>query len=114
MKKIITKPIIAAALVAAVAGVSGVPLTASAHSGYGNWNDNNYRWRNDNDRSRHVSYWEARNIAQRYMPGRYVVHEEDRYDNNGRREHRFRFNDNHCVDVRDDGVVIRIIIIIDR
>jgi hypothetical protein len=112
MKKFITKPVVTAALLAAVTGASGVPLSAGAVSGYHNWNDNS--WQNYNNHERHISNWEARNIAQRYMPNRFVVSEEDHWDNQGRREHRVRFNDNHCVDVRDDGVVIRVFVIIYR
>lgn len=116
MKKVSAKPIIAAAFFAGVMGLSSVPLSASAHSGNnrwdGNsWNQNHNRWQR-HDNYRHVSNWEARGTAQRYFPNRHIVHEEDRWDNNGRREHRFRFDDNHCVDVRDDGVVVRVFVYI--
>jgi hypothetical protein len=119
MKKVTTKPIIAAALLAGVMGMSSVPLNASAYNGNrwdnNSWNRDHDRWqRDDNNRDnrRHVSDWEARDTARRFFPNRHIVHEEDRWDNNGRHEHRFRFDDNHCVDVRDDGVVVRVFVFV--
>jgi hypothetical protein len=120
MKKLNTKPVIAVAFLAGVMGVSSVPLSASAYSGNNRWDDSSWnrdynRWqRDDNQRNnyRHISDWEARDTARRYFPNRHIVHEEDRWDNNGRREHRVRFDDNHCVDVRDDGVVVRVFVFV--
>lgn len=117
MKKIMAKPVLTLAFLAGALGVSSVPMSASAHSGY--WNNNSWsRWDNDNNRWRHhgraISHWEARNIAQRLFPHKHIVRDDDRRGHDGRHEHRFRFDDNHCVDVREDGVVVRIFIIIDR
>ncbi|MDB5167914.1 MAG: hypothetical protein JWO55_172 [Candidatus Saccharibacteria bacterium] len=120
MKKVITKPIITVAFLAAVMGVSSVPLSAGAQDGR-NWNNNNSwshnnRWDNDNDRwgnnndgRRRISDWEARDIAQRHFPNRWVVSDDQWRDRDGRLERRYHFNDNHVIVIRDDGVVIVIV-----
>lgn len=122
MKRAITKPVIAIALLAGVMGVSSVPLSAGAVSGNNNswrnssWMNSNQsnnqtnRWSNNTNQVRHISDWEARNTAQRLFPSRHIVRDDDRWDNNGRHEHRIRFDDNHCVDVRDDGVVVAVFV----
>jgi hypothetical protein len=115
MNKIITKPVVTLALLAGVMGVSSVPLGAGAISGDRNYWNNNSRNREDNrwnNNRRETSDRDVRFTAQRHFPNRHIVREDDnRRDNDGRRVHRFVFDDNHCVDVRDDdGVVVRIFI----
>jgi hypothetical protein len=132
MKKFITKPVITVAFLAAVMGVSSVPLSAGAEDGR-NWNNNswshnnrwdnnrrghdNNRWdndRRDNDRwghdgRRRINDWEARGIAQRHFPNRWVTSNDQWWDGDGRLERRFHFNDNRVIVIRDDGVVVLIL-----
>lgn len=110
MRKVITKPVITVAFLAAVMGVSSVPLSAGAQDGR-DWNNNSWSHndRKDNDRRHRISDWEARNIAQRHFPGRWVVSNNHWWDRDGRLERQFRFNDNHVIVIRDDGVIIIII-----
>lgn len=121
MKKAITKPVITAAFLAAVVGVSSAPLSVGAEDGH-HWNNNSWsrndwrhndhnRWGNNHNNNQHhrISDWEARNIAQRHFPGRWIVSDNQWWDHDGRLERQYRFNDNHVIVIRDDGVIIIIL-----